>query len=70
MNCCLDGGFDIRQMAPGKLADFNMWQHEMTEDELNSDSCGARGDVASWETLKEKGTSLRTKHVLPSCIGK
>ena len=70
MNCCLDGGFRIGEMTPGMLADFNMWQHEMTEDELNSDSCGARGDVASWETLKEKGTSLRTKHILPSCIGK
>ena len=70
MNCCLDGGFRIDEMTPGMLADFNMWQHEKTEDELNSESCGARGDVASWKTLKEKGTSLRTKHILPSCIGK
>ena len=64
------GRLDIAQVVPGKLADFNMWQREMTADELNSQTCGAEGNAVSWNTLREQGSSPRTKHFLPGCNGK
>ena len=65
----LDGGFDLAQASYGKLADFNIWRREMSVDQLNSETCGFSGDVVSWRTLQEKGTSARTKHVFPGCNG-
>ena len=67
---CLDGGFELDQTSPGQLTDFNMWQHEMTLDELNSATCGTKGDVVSWDTLQERGSSSKTNKFLPGCNGK
>ena len=58
------------QTVPGEIADFNMWQREMTLDELNNEGCGTEGDVASWNTLKEKGVSNRTQKKFSACNGK
>ena len=65
--CYIDGGFEISQTSPGQLADFNMWKREMTTDELNSATCGTKGDVVSWDTLKEKGRATRTERIFPGC---
>ena len=37
--------------------------------ELNTVACGTKGDVVSWDTLREKGYSKRTDYVLPGCNG-
>ena len=54
----------------GHLTDFNIWSYEMTIAELNSDTCEARGDLVSWETLNEKGSVPRTVFRNPTCNGK
>ena len=59
-----------QQIVIGEIADFNMWSYEMSEDELNSQTCGSNGDVASWDTLEEKGVSLRTVRGFPICNSK
>ena len=53
-----------------QLTDFNMWSYEMTIAELNFDTCEARGDLVSWETLNEKGSEPRTVFRNPTCNGK
>ena len=58
------------QTVPGEIADFNMWQREMTLNELNLLTCETEGDVASWNTLKEKGVSNRTRKEFTACNGK
>ena len=61
---------DVTQAAVGAIADFNMWSYEMSEDELASQTCGSNGDVASWDTLEERGVSLRTDRGFPICSSK
>ena len=61
---------DVNQAVVGEIADFNMWSYEMSEDELNSQTCGSKGDVASWDTLEERGVSLRTVRGFPICSSK
>ena len=39
----------------------------MTAEELNSETCGAKGNVVSWDTLIEKGTSNRTERAFSGC---
>ena len=64
------GGFDSDQTVPGQIADFNMWQREMTLDELNHQGCGTEGDVVSWNTLGEAGVSTKTQKEFTACNGK
>ena len=66
----VDGGYDRKQVVPGKLAEFNMWNREMTADELNSETCGAHGNVVSWSTLQERGTAVKSSENFPRCAGK
>ena len=42
----------------------------MTIGELNFDTCEARGDLVSWETLNEQGSEPRTVFRNPTCNGK
>ena len=64
------GDFESDQMVAGQIADFNMWQKEMTLDELNYEGCETEGDVVSWNTLKEEGVSIRTEKEFTACHGK
>ena len=41
----------------------------MSEDELNLMTCGSKGDVVSWDSLKEKGFTARTTRSFPQCNG-
>ena len=66
----LGGGFSLNQMVPGQIAEFNMWEKEMTLNELNFELCGAEGDVVSWNTLQEEGSSLWTHKEYTACNGK
>ena len=42
----------------------------MTVDELNSETCGAQGNVVSWSTLQERGTAVKSNEYFPNCDGK
>ena len=66
----LGGDLESDQTVPGQLADFNMWQREMTLNELNLLTCGTIGDVVSWNTLKEEGVSNKAKKQFTACKGK
>ena len=66
----LGGNLDSDQTVPGQIADFNIWQREMTLDELNLLTCGTEGDVVSWNTLQEEGVSDRTQKEFTACKGK
>lgn len=63
----LDGGYDKKQTVPGELADFNMWDKEMTVEQLNSKTCGVKGNIVSWSSLKERGISKRDLQTFPKC---
>ena len=41
----------------------------MSEDELNLMACGSKGDVVSWDSLKENGFTARTTRSFPQCNG-
>ena len=57
-------------MTTGQLADFNMWDYEMSADEVNVTTCGPAGNVVSWNTLKEKGESMEIVKAFPGCNGR
>ena len=69
VNMALGGNFNIKETVPGQIAGFNMWQKKMNLDELNHEGCGTEGDVASWNSLKEKGVSNRTQREFTACNG-
>ena len=41
----------------------------MTEEELNTETCGTNGNISSWNTLREKGSSARTTELFSHCTG-
>ena len=57
-------------MTTGQLADFNMWDYEMSADEVNVTTCEPAGNVASWDTLKEKGDAMESVKAFPGCNGR
>ena len=52
-----------------KITDFNLWDYEMSENELSSQTCGTKGNVVSWDSLKERGPANRTAKSFPKCNG-
>ena len=65
-----DGGYQLTQTTPGQIAVFNMWDYEMTAEEVNSKTCGSGGNVSSWDTLNVKGISDTAYRIFPGCKGK
>ncbi|XP_067950451.1 C-reactive protein-like [Watersipora subatra] len=64
------GSFDIRQTVTGEIAEFNMWDFEMNMAQINTKTCGYKGNVASWDTLqKDKADEMTTK-TFPPCDAK
>ena len=57
----------MKQTVPGELAQFNMWNKEMSVDELNLETCGVSGNIVSWNTLRERGKSRRSQQRFPKC---
>ena len=45
-----------------------MWNREMSVEELNSETCGVSGNIVSWNTLRERGTSRRSQQNFPECM--
>ena len=64
------GNLSTIQVTTGQLADFNMWDYEMSADEVNVTTCGPAGNVASWDTLKKKGEPMESVKAFPGCNGK
>ena len=60
----------MKQVTAGQLADFNMWDYEMSADEVNVTTCGPAGNVVSWNTLKKKGEFVESVKALPGCNGR
>ena len=59
------------------ITEFNMWNYEMSVDELNFKTCGSRGNVVSWTrtgfkwgTFTEKGISTQINNHVVACSGK
>ena len=65
----LGGSFDESQTAVGQIAGFNMWQREMSAEELLTETCGSEGTVASIDNFSEKGTLERSITTFPECAG-
>ena len=63
------GGFDIKQLAVGKMAWFNMWDYRLDKETILSLGCYDKGNIVSWDTLKEEGYTLRHYESFP-CKGK
>ena len=63
------GALSLDQLTVGDIAEFNMWSYNMSVEQLNTLTCGARGDVSSWFTLQQMGTAERTTASLPYCKG-
>ena len=39
----------------------------MTVEELNTETCGTKGNISSWNNLKETGRSARTTELFSHC---
>ena len=53
----LVGDFDIKDTGHGKIAEFNLWDYVISPRVIGSVTCGASGNIVSWNTLKEMGVS-------------
>ena len=52
----MSGKLDTDAVLPGKIAWFNMWDYEMSEQEVKALGCRDKGNVSSWDTLAQQGT--------------
>ena len=52
---------------PGQVADFNMWDYEMSSAQINSVGCTTKGNVVAWDTLVEVGVAKRSDQIFPEC---
>ena len=53
-----------------QIAEFNMWHHEMTAEEINTQTCGMEGTVSNWNRLRVVGQYVETREQFPDCQGK
>ena len=70
LNLSTVGELESDQTNPGQIAEFNMWSYEMSIEQLLSNTCGTKGDVSSWDTLQQQGTSEEKSRIFPDCSGK
>ena len=63
------GELELDQTLVGKIAQFNMWNIAMTEEQIKSATCGSVGNVSSWDTLSERGVACRSEMNFPGCQG-
>ena len=47
-----------------------MWHHEMTAEEINTQTCGMEGTVSNWNRLRVVGQYVETREQFPDCQGK
>ena len=65
----LVANMDLSKLVQGKMAWFNMWDYRLDEDTILSLGCYDKGNIVSWDTLKEKGYTPRQYEMFP-CKGK
>ena len=71
--CCslfAEGKLDASQTVTAQIADFSMWDREVSEQEINVKTCGDQGKVSSWLTLEEKGISVYSEKDFTDCRSK
>jgi nucleoside-specific outer membrane channel protein Tsx len=49
------GGFDADQISVGLVGDINMWDYEMTADEIRSLTCNDKGNLVNSSSLQIGG---------------
>lgn len=64
------GGFELDQMTTGKIANINLWDYEMTPEEISSLSWCAEGNVVNSATLQFSGDNSYESIELLQIIGK
>lgn len=58
---------DVTQVVVGKLAGFNMWSYQMSENQLKNLISTDVGNVVSWKTLKVFGSSNMVNGSFRTC---
>ena len=66
----LGGGQSLGDVTPGKVAEFNMWDYEMTANQISVLPCREPGNISSWDKMLKYGVHLVTRKDFPSCKGK
>lgn len=54
------GSFDSSQLTEARVAGFNMWDYELTADQMNALTCESEGNLVSPSTLQLGGTASYT----------
>ena len=59
------GNFDLSQTSMGTIGWFNMWDYEMTPDEIAELSTSQQGNIVNWSTLQVQGSPTFTTLDVP-----
>ena len=70
LHIILESGFQLHETAAGKIAEFNLWNYAISDELIDFQTCGTFGNVVSWNSLWEEGTSVRSFMDLPGTCGK
>ena len=62
------GGFSTSKLIEGKIAKFQMWDHEKTADEINSFDCRSKGNLLTMGDMSILGSAMFSKEQVP-CTG-
>jgi len=63
------GEFNIHQNMEGRIAEFNMWDYEMSGEELRQLNCTNKGNVINWDSLQLLNQPTIGSIVVPVCAG-
>ena len=61
------GGFDTLQTWNGRVALINMWDYELSYEEISKFSCTSRGNLLTMDDMEISGPSLFTEELVPCC---
>ena len=63
------GGFDLDAVVEGRVALFNMWDHEKTLSELRHIDCFSQGNILSMSNMSILGPAEFTEENVPCETG-
>ena len=69
-NFLIVGMFELSELMMGKVALFNMWDKEMTEDEVKAIDCSSEGNLLSMSDTLILGPSGYMPEEVPCETGK
>lgn len=55
LDCNSGGGLDVSTVTNGKIARVNIWNYEMTVDQVENLTCDRKGNVVNMDTLQING---------------